>query len=257
MNLEAIKDDFKSKVCREIDLVAEGTNRFRVFAPFTFDDGDELSILLKKNGAGWYLTDEGHTYMHLSYDMDVKDLERGQRAGIIETTLRSFSVQDRSGELVAEVSDDGFGNALFSFIQALIKISDVSYLSRERARSTFMEDLMTFVRSVVSKERLSFDYLVPEHDTKGIYPIDCRINGMERPLFLFGIPTDDKCRDVTISILQYERWGLSFRPLGVFEQQEQIGRTVLARFSDVVDRQFSNLSSNKERIKKYLEEVLS
>ena len=135
--------------------------------------------------------------------------------------------------------------------------SGISDRPREPVHSTFMEDLMTFVRSVVPEQRLSFDYHIPEHDVKGIYPVDCRINGIERPVYLFGIPNDSKCKDVTINIHQYERWEVNFRPVGVFEQQEEIGRTVLAKFSDVVERQFSNLSSNKERIKKYLEEVLS
>jgi ribosomal protein L37AE/L43A len=30
------------------------------------------------------------------------------------------------------IEDDQYGNALYSFVQALLKISDVSFLSRER-----------------------------------------------------------------------------------------------------------------------------
>ena len=32
------------------------------------------------------------------------------------------------------------GNVFYNYIQALIKITDVSYLSRERVKSTFWED---------------------------------------------------------------------------------------------------------------------
>lgn len=256
MGIKAIQEDFKSKVCEEISLLEEGKNRYRVFAPFTFDDGDELSIILKTDGKKWYLTDEGHTYMHISYDMDVKDLEKGPRANIISNALTSFAVQDNNGELISEVTNNEFGNSLFSYIQALIKISDVLYLSRERVRSTFMEDFKEFMKSAVPERRLKFDHKITEHDEAGNYAVDCLINSMERPIYMFGIPTDSKCKDVTISILNYERWGLNFRPVAIFEAQEDIGRRVVARFSDVVDRQFSNLSSNKERIKQYLNEVI-
>jgi len=51
--------------------------------------------------------------------------------------------------------------------------------------------------------------------------------------------------------------GLTFRSLAIFEDQEQINRKVLARYSDVSEKQFSSLGANRERIKGYLEEALS
>jgi hypothetical protein len=89
-----------------------------------------------------------------------------------------------------------------------------------------------------------------------MYIVDCRINGMERPLFVFALPGDDKARDATISMLQFEKWGLPFRSMAIFEDQETVSRKVLARFSDVCEKQFSSLGANKDRIARFLKEVI-
>ena len=252
MSMESIEHDFHEKVSAKVRLSAEGMDRFRVFTPFLFDDGDHLSIVLKKEGSRWVLSDEAHTYMRLTYDVEESDLHRGTRQKIISNALSTFQVEDRDGELMIGVPDGRYGDALYSFVQALLKIADVSYLSRERVRSTFMEDFYAFLSEAIPEARRDFDWSDPARDPHRMYTVDCRINGMAKPLFVHALPSDGKTRDATITLLQFEKWGIPFRSLAIFEDQESISRKVLARFSDVCEKQFSSFTPNRERIANYL-----
>ena len=87
MTVDVIEREFREKVCERVSLSAEGIDRYRVFTPFMFEDGDHLSVVLKREDGRWVLSDEGHTFMHLTYDLEEKDLERGTRQKIITNAL--------------------------------------------------------------------------------------------------------------------------------------------------------------------------
>lgn len=254
MILDDFRKDFKKKVCEEIDLVSEGVERFLVKTPFTFDDGDHLKIVLKKDGErNWLLTDEGHTFMHLSYE-DI-DIDTKTRQQIIESSLTAYNMVNKEGELILKINDEMYGDALYSFIQGILHISDITYLKRERIRSAFMEEFRSFISTKIPEENIKFDYHDPIHDPNALYPVDCVIEAKPRRIFLFAILNDDKCRDATISILQFEKFGINFTASAIFENQEEINRKVLARFTDVCEKQFSSLQSAKERFEKYFSNV--
>ena len=254
MSINAIEQDFINKVSAKIRLSADGQERFRVLTPFQFEDGDQLVIILKKVGERWILTDEAHTYMHLTYEIDEKSLHSGTRRKIILNALSMFEIEDRNGELILDVSDGCYGDALYDFVQALLKITDVSYLSRERVQSTFMEDFHALLNENVPETRIHRDWHDPERDREEKYTVDCRINGMPEPFFVYALSNDNRTRDATIALHQFKDWGIRFRSLGIFKNREKTTRKVRERFSDVCEVQFPSLESNRQDIIDYLGE---
>jgi hypothetical protein len=195
--------------------------------------------------------------MHLTYEIDERSLQQGTRQKVITNALSLYSVADRDGELLAKIVNEDYGNVLFSYIQALMKLSDVTFLTREMVKSTFREDFVALISGIIPENRRRFDWFDPDHDPTGNYTVDCRINGMAKPLYVFALSGDDRTRDTTISIHSFEKWNLSFQSLAIFENQENINRKVLARLSDICGKQFSSLDANKARIGAYLREVVA
>ena len=254
MDLLDIERDFQKKVCAEIRLLPEGLSRYIVVHPFIFDDGDHYIVVLKNVSGEWQLTDEGHTIMHLSYE-DI-DLSRGGYREIINNTVSAFGLANREGELTLPIPEMRFGDALFSFIQALVKISDVKYLERERVRSLFMEEFRGFLTKIIPEPRYKFDYYHPQLDPRRVYPIDCRAETRNKPLFIFGITGDGKCHRANRNIYWWERQREPFNVMAIHENMEEINSRILARFSDVCGKQFSNLPTNRDRIEAFVKESL-
>ena len=260
MVTEEIVRSFKESACGEIDLSAAGIDRYVVQVPFTFADGDHYVVILRQEGDAWALSDEGHTFMHLSYELRDREYEVGNRRKIIDELLVGSQIQDRDGELVLPIPPGRYGDALFTFVQVITKVTDMTFLDRATVKSTFRED---FDRLISEKSRLAgietvaFGYTHPGRDPQGKYPVDVRLNGVtSRQVLVFAIGNDDQCQTATIVLLQWEKWGEQFHSVAVFRDQTEITRPYLARLSDVMGRQLPSLESANERLEKVFQDFV-
>ena len=72
----------------------------------------------------------------------------------------------------------------------LFRISYVEYLSRERVKSTFYEDFVKLVSDTIPQERRIFNYYEEKFDEHKNYKVDCKINGMKRPVFVYAVNSE-------------------------------------------------------------------
>ena len=135
MTGEHIEREFREQAAAKIRLEAEGPDRFRVHTPFVFDDGDHLAIVLRKEATGWVLSDEGHTHMHLAVDGDEPDPREETRQRIMSNALAASGIEDRGGELILTVPETRWADALYSFVQGLIRVTGACHAFTEQAKS--------------------------------------------------------------------------------------------------------------------------
>lgn len=245
MNEEALLTGFRHKICEEIEIEQEGVGRYVVYTPFMFDDGDHFVVLVRRDESGWFITDEGHTMMHLSYSG--VDISTDTRAKIVDESLAAHGVENRGGELRINVPGDDFADALYSYLQALSRASTATQITQGRVASTFLEDISCFLKTIIPSQRAEFGWHDPEHDPDGTYTVDCRVNGSPKPCFVFAVNSNARCNHATITCLMFERWQIGFRSVVLFEDQRKISRRPLAQLTDVVGRQFSSLGARENQ----------
>lgn len=237
-----------------LSLEPLSTGRAAVLSPFTFDDGDRFPVVITEHDGAWQLSDEGGVALHLSYD-DIA-FDKGNRALLIAAIAQRHGLVVRDWELLRVVPRPLAAEDVLDFLHALARVNDVEFLARDVVASTFAEDVRRFFIARVSARAVGFDFVVADHDPQGRYKVDIAVRrGARPPLFIFAPGTDSKVKDATITLLKMQTWGVQHESMVVFEDQEQIGRSPLARLSDVVGKQFASLRGNEDRIARFLQEA--
>lgn len=252
--IERMERELKERLALEISLEPIGDRRFAVISPFTFDDGDRFPIVLGSSNGVWRLSDEGGVAMHLSY-LDVS-FETGNRARLVENIVRRHSVHLSedwvlSKDLAGEVDAD----SLMSFIHAIAQVADIDFLAREVVESTFQEDFRSFLSRSIDPDRLTFGFFDKVRDPDGTYKADAAVEINGTRLFGFGVSSDVRAKDATITLLTYEGWYGPVETFVVFEDQTLLGRKPLAQLTNVVGKQFAALAGQEQRIRNYFEHL--
>jgi hypothetical protein len=255
LDIPRLTETLCTSLCKEVRLYPRKDKRIIVDTPFKFPDGDSLLILAEPvSTGGLRLTDCGHTLMHLSYSMDVDDIAKpGNRNDLFQRIIWDHGLSFENGQIYVDVATDDIGRAVFRLSQALSQIFDITFLSRNRVSSTFYEDLDRAVHRVAPDARIQKNYIVEDQDNAEDYLVDYRLDFPQGglPLFLFGIPSNEKAKLATLVIQHWRNVGLKFTSFIVFQDQLRIGRPDVARLNNVGDESISSLGAIPDMRRKF------
>lgn len=238
MNKDELQKELCKQLCTDIQLVERENGMLMISTPFSYPDGDHYSMYLKKIGMEQIrISDEADTMMRLSYDTpDVGKYYKGSRGKLMEQILGENKVQEDDGNFYVDISVDKISDGIFRLGQALSQIYDLSYLNRDHPTVTFYKDLEELLKQIISKYpviELEKNYVVPGLENAENYVIDYSLQQKEKTsLFLFGIPSSDKAKLVTITLQYLLLKGYEMPTLLIFENLEELPPKHLSRLMD-------------------------
>jgi hypothetical protein len=189
------------------------------------------------------------TLMRLTYTFDL-DTENKQR--IFHRILAENRIQEQDGRLYVEAELEQIYPAILHFAQTVAKVSSMQFFKREVIQSLFYEQLAEFIEEHLGPYNPRAHALpIPDHDE---YEVDYQLYAGPRPVYLFGVKDSDKARLVTISCLEFQKRGLSFKGVMVHQDFESgISRKDRIRITSAADKQFTSLDDFKDTGPRFLE----
>lgn len=237
-------------LCEEVRVIQRTDGELMLDTHFCFPDGDSFPIHLSEVGHGrLQLSDSGDTLMRISYEHDVNSFFEGKRGLLLEHIVSESGVEWEGGALTVKTEPEGLPEAIFRFGQALTRVYDLtlpSRVSKPNAASTFYTDLAELVFRCVDRGIVKPDFRpkVPHAES---YHVDYRVDGSnERPLFLYGVPNQDKARLTAVMLSHFHRHALRFASLAIFRDESKIPLADRTRLSDAGCTSIPSLVSEAE-----------
>src|SRR3989339_574847 len=115
---------------------------------------------------------------------------------------------------------------------------------------TKKEYLIKLLQNPASQMKMKSYFPLIEHDE---YEVDYCFNGRERPIYLFGVNSNDRARLATIACQKFITDKLKFRSLIVFENYENVSKKDFKRLMSASDKEFPSFDEFQNHAVEYLE----
>ena len=245
MDIVSIRASLGQTVAGKFDFYERRPGDYQLVIPILHEDGDMVDIYLNDSPLGnnyVRICDFGLALMRLSYTYAVNTLAR-QR--ILDSILFNNGVSNDDGNLYLDISIERLYEGILQFAGCVQKICNMSYWSRETVRSAFYDDL----RAYVTDEMVEFDpvadrYPLPDFPNS----VDWSLTYNSRQFYVFGVLGNDKAKNVTISLLEFQKADIRpFISLVVHENMEELGKRERLYLTKNADTQYPVLDDFIEK----------
>lgn len=260
MALSEIARDLQSEISQALYIEADGRGQHYIETPFTFGDGDQPVVALVPYRDGWMLSDRGTTLFRLGFQLNDAEYDDPENRRRLDSALAMAGISQHNGELTKPLPPGQYADAVFDFVHALLKIDELGDFPATRPRrnpgrgapSQFTKEVAKLVSEVVRSDRFQIDWHDAQWDYKKEYTVDCRINGMPTPLFLYALANDNNARDATITIYRFQSQPVTGRHIGIYRNADEVARNVQSRLNAVCETTFGNLKQDSQGIIDFL-----
>lgn len=164
MSLSEIARDLQAQISKSVYVETGDDGRQYIATPFVFGDGDQPVIALVPNGDGWMLSDLGHTFFRLGFQMNDVAQANPTNKRRLNSALSMAGISRRDDELTKPLQSGNYADALFDFIHALLKIDELGDFSvpdpspgRATSMSNYMHprtpDVFDYLKQCVAQRR--------------------------------------------------------------------------------------------------------
>ena len=243
-----LKEQFNNR----ISLKEKREGIIQVFAPLYHEDGDMMEIFLEELPTGKIkICDHGMTLMRLSYSFDLNTENKNK---IFRSIIEQNGAGEENGNIFLEVDRSQIFNGIMQFARIISIVSNMNILKREMIKNLFYEMLDEFVQTDLRKFNPIKSFAPLEED---IYMVDYKIEGKEKPLYLFGVKDSAKARLVTINCLTFIQKKISFRSVAIHENFDDLPQKDKSIITNVVDKQFTSFDEFQKLGPEYFEREIA
>ena len=156
--LSKILDDYYNWLRSKTHIIEdERTDWTAISTPFTGIFNDGIEIYCRRNNGKWILSDGGET-LNLLEESGVQINRSPKRKNFVDSIVKNYGVSENNGEFLVEANRENFSQKKHYFLQAILELHDLEYLSEKTIRSLFKEDVENYLneRKIIHTRDVKF-----------------------------------------------------------------------------------------------------
>jgi len=227
---------------------------YKILVPMFHEDGDMYDLFIEEHPelpGKLRISDHGLTLMRLSYNFELDTPNKVE-------TLEGIVMQNRclldEGTIFLDIDPTQFECGLYQFMQTVSKVSNMEIMSAETTKSHFFEYLDQFFNAYIQQFGIKRKVtpLIDQSDLTVDYEIPAK-----RPIYVFGVNSNNRASQVVISCLTFETRKLEFQSLIVSENIDALNKFNRKQVLNVGGKTFTDIDALKAKGPEYLARELA